>query len=420
MAELIPSILNYYHIDQQIGLGGMATVYQAYDTRNGRAVALKVVARTAMLDDRRLEDFRRESELMHTLRHPHILYAEDYGEAEGFTYIVMKLIENGTLANRLHGSPWPLQSAGKVIEHIGAALAFAHSQGVVHLDVKPSNILIDEAGDYLLADFGISKFLMAERSRKSIEVVGTPSYMSPEQCRGEPGDERSDIYSLGVVLYELITGRLPFSGATKEEVMRMQVQAPPAAPRRLNPQVPIAMHKVIERVLDKNPMDRYASVTDMIDAVTMAITQAPQGEQSQNAVVSPARTASSLPKPTEIATAVVPQPLDSEEPAVYVYDGSLDVVSQVFARAAPKTPEQARQQMQLRKESAAKDNEAAQQRSEHFQDIERQRAHTLVVQKQRQIRQERLMAIAVVILAAATGLYAVNELVRFLTELLSK
>jgi serine/threonine-protein kinase len=208
MESLIDRTLGGYNLTEELGMGGMATVYKAYQPRLERSVAMKVLDPAFITDDSDvLARFRREAKAIAALRHPNILTVYDYGEEEGLAYIVMEYVEGGTLKDRLEGEPFEPQRAVGLSIGVGRALAFGHDQGIIHRDVKPANILLPREDWPLLADFGLVKLQQARRAlTQAGMILGTPDYTSPEQALGEAADHRADIYALGVVLYEMITG----------------------------------------------------------------------------------------------------------------------------------------------------------------------------------------------------------------------
>jgi Tol biopolymer transport system component len=272
MEDLSGKQLGPYRVTAPLGEGGMASVYKAFQPAMDRYVALKILPRQFASDPEFIGRFRQEAKVLARLQHPHILPVFDYGEAEGYTYIVMPFISSGTLADCLYGQPLALQSIRTVISQVGDALDYAHSQGLIHRDVKPSNILIDERWNCLLTDFGITKIVASTASFTHMgSVIGTPAYMSPEQGTGGVIDNRSDIYSLGVVLYELATGRQPFSAETPIAVVYKHIQDPLPPPRLLNPNLPEAVERVIAKAMAKQPQNRYATARDMVAALQSAL-----------------------------------------------------------------------------------------------------------------------------------------------------
>ncbi len=261
-----------YQIVAPLGEGGMAAVYKAYQPGMERYVALKVLPRSYADDPQFLARFQREARLLAQLQHPHILPVFDFGQADSYTYIVMPFIQSGTLTDQLKGSPVSLARIRQVITQVGEALAYAHGRGLIHRDIKPSNILIDESGNCLLTDFGLARMVEdAVNLTSTGTIMGTPAYMSPEQGSGQKIDARSDIYSLGVVLFEMATGRVPYRAETPIAVVFKHVQDPLPPARSINPDLPEAVELVILKALAKNPEDRYQTAGDLVRAIQAAI-----------------------------------------------------------------------------------------------------------------------------------------------------
>ncbi len=272
MEDLTGKQLGPYRVVAPLGEGGMAAVYRAYQPGMDRFVAIKILPRHLASDPTFVGRFGQEAKLIAKLQHPHILPVFDFGQAEGYTYIVMPLVEAGTLTMTLQGQPLPLDRIRIIVSQIGDALDYAHAHGLVHRDVKPSNVLLDERGNCLLTDFGIAK--MVEGTSKFTAtggLIGTPAYMSPEQGAGETVDRRSDIYSLGVMLYEMATGRTPFNAETPVAIVIKHINDPLPPPRRLNPTLPESLERVILRALAKHPDDRFQTAADMVGALQAAL-----------------------------------------------------------------------------------------------------------------------------------------------------
>lgn len=272
MAELRPgSRLGQYTILEQIGQGGMATIFRARQEALGRDVAIKVLPAYLASDPEYLARFRREATAIAQLQHPNILPVFDFGEQDGLTYIVMLLAPSGqTLRDRL-GAPLPLGVAIPMINQVGSALQYAHEQGIVHRDVKPSNVLMGERDWALLSDFGIARMVQGATHLTRTGVgIGTPEYMSPEQAQGMPVDGRADQYSLAIILYQMLTGQLPFVAETPVGIVIQHITKPPPPPRSLNPEIPAEVEAVMLRALSKDPAERYPSIADFLDALGAA------------------------------------------------------------------------------------------------------------------------------------------------------
>lgn len=268
MEDLTGRQFGPYRIVEALGEGGMAAVYKAYQPGVDRYVAVKVLPRQLSNEEQFVKRFEQEAHLLANLQHPHILPVFDFGESEGYTYIVMPFIASGTLDDLLQGEPLPMADVQRIIGQVGDALDYAHAQGLVHRDIKPSNILLDPRGNALLSDFGIAK-LYEDTSQLTNTggIIGTPAYMSPEQGQGETIDNRSDIYSLGVVLYQLVTGRVPFSAETPIAVIVKHIQDPLPPPRALNSNISPAVERIILKALAKEPQDRFATAGAMVSTL---------------------------------------------------------------------------------------------------------------------------------------------------------
>jgi hypothetical protein len=278
MEDLTGRQFGPYRIIAPLGEGGMAAVFKAYHPGMGRYVALKVLPKQLAAEPEYMSRFEREARVLANLQHPHILAVFDFGEADGYTYIVMPYVESGTLDEFLQGSPLTLSQIRSVISQVGDALDYAHARGVVHRDIKPSNILLDERENCLLTDFGISKILEGTaRLTETGGIVGTPAYMSPEQGRGRPVDGRSDVYSLGIVLYEMATGRVPYTAETPIAVIFKHIEDPLPLPREVNPALPEAVENVILKAIAKQPEERFATAGEMVRALRAAIPEGGSG-----------------------------------------------------------------------------------------------------------------------------------------------
>jgi serine/threonine protein kinase len=272
MTNLIGKSLGRYHILEQLGEGGMAVVYKAYDTRLETDVAVKVIRTENILPsvlERALKRFEREAKSLAKLTHPNIVKVMDYGDYEGKPYLVLPYLPGGTLKKKL-GKPIPWQEAVEMLLPIAEALDYAHSQKMVHRDVKPANILLTERGQPMLTDFGIAKVLDIEETMDltgTSAAVGTPEYMAPEQATAKTADHRADIYALGIVLYEMITGRKPYTADTPMAVLIMHARDPLPRPSKFISGIPNAVEKVLIKALAKSPDNRYQSMAEMVTAL---------------------------------------------------------------------------------------------------------------------------------------------------------
>jgi serine/threonine protein kinase len=264
--HLVNAHLGQYHLIEIIGRGGMATVYKAHQTSLDRFVAVKVLTRT--LDPEFSLRFKREAYTIARLHHPNILAVYDYADQDGLLYLVMPCIDQGLTLQDLLDRPmepaWALRLMARVLD----ALDYAHQRGVIHRDVKPSNILITSSNWPVLADFGIAK-LMDESLHftQSGMIIGTAAYLAPEQATGQPIDGRTDLYACGIILYESLTGRVPFDATTPLGVMHQHVYDPPLPPRRIKPDLPESVEAVLLRALAKDPHDRYQTASELAAAL---------------------------------------------------------------------------------------------------------------------------------------------------------
>jgi len=275
MEDLTGRQFGGYQIVAPLGEGGMAAVYKAYQPAVDRYVAIKVLPRQYAADADFTARFQREARLLAKLQHPHILPVFDYGQTEGYTWLVMPFVPSGTLTDLLTGQPLPLPRIRQIISQIGEALSYAHTHGLIHRDVKPSNVLLDESGNCLLSDFGLAR--MTEGSLKLTmtgAVLGTPAYMSPEQGMGRPLDGRSDVYALGVILYEAVTGRVPYKAETPVAVIFKHISDPLPPARELNPAIPEPVERVLLKALAKRPEDRFQTAAEMVAVLQAAIPEA--------------------------------------------------------------------------------------------------------------------------------------------------
>ena len=253
-----------YEMVRHIARGGMAQVYLARDLLLDRPVALKVLFPELSVDQAFVERFRREAKAAANLSHPNIVSIYDWGQGGSTYYIVMEYVDGPTLSSVLRSGPLDPERAATVAASVAAALDFAHRRGVIHRDVKPGNVLIDDRGQVKVADFGIARAVgTSEDLTQTGSVMGTATYFSPEQAQGFHVDPRSDVYSLGVVLYEMTTGKPPFTGDNPVSIAYKHVKEPAPLPRSVNPAVPVALEAIIMKALSKEPEGRYQSAEDM-------------------------------------------------------------------------------------------------------------------------------------------------------------
>src|SRR6202035_5570154 len=256
---------NRYELTHLIARGGMAQVYRAMHRQLERPVALKVLFPELSVDRSFVERFRREAQAAANLSHPNIVPVFDWGEDSGAYFIVMEFIDGRPLSSILKtAGPLSADRAADIGSHVAAALGYAHKHGVIHRDVKPGNVLITDEGQVKVTDFGIARAINTEESlTQTGAVMGTATYFSPEQAEGIGVDSRSDIYSLGVVLFEMVTGRPPFLGDTPVAVASKHVREHPPAPREVNPGVPPDLEAIILKCLAKSADHRYATGDDL-------------------------------------------------------------------------------------------------------------------------------------------------------------
>ena len=264
-----------YKIVDVLGAGGMATVYRATQTNIEREVAIKVMAEAFSRQPDFVERFKREAELFAKLEHPHILPIYDYGDDDGYLYLVLRLMEGGSLERHVRRNTFDLPQIGKVIEQVGAALDYAHQRNVVHRDLKPNNILLDDFNNAYLMDFGIAKIISGVKLTATGTLLGTPAYMAPEMWKLDPIDGRSDIYSLGLMLYEILAGgELPFRGETPFQFMYAHLHEEVPSISQQFDSYTTEMDEVLLKATAKEPDDRYNTAAEMAEAFNTAIRNA--------------------------------------------------------------------------------------------------------------------------------------------------
>lgn len=315
MDNLVGQNLGRYHVIEPLGQGGMASVYKAFDTSLERNVAIKIIRsdkEEGTEQNEFLKRFQREAKALAQLDHPYILKVLDYGEQEGVPYLVMPFVQGGTLKQKM-GQPIPYREAATLLEPIAQALDYAHRRNIIHRDVKPANILISESNSPLLSDFGIAKIIESGESTQLTATgvgIGTPDYMAPEQWMGKV-DARTDIYSLGVVFFQMVTGRLPFMADTPAAVLIKHIQDPLPAARSFVPNLPEAVEQVLFKALAKEPENRYQNMGAFADALgklaigdQTTLVSAAQGMETVKASIPSSK--SDRQMETVLAPAVVP------------------------------------------------------------------------------------------------------------------
>ena len=262
-----------YEIVEQLGRGGMATVFKARHTVLERDAALKFLDLAFLEDPEFVKRFRHEARVIAGLDHPNIVPVFDFSEHDGLPYLIMKFVEGETLKVRLGRGRLTMAESAVMIRSIGSGLSYAHEQGVLHRDVKPSNVLLGRDGSIYLADFGLARIAASAQSTLSREfMIGTPQYISPEQARSEPNlDARTDIYSFGILIYELLVGQVPFDADTPISIIHDHLQTPPPRPSAKAPGISEDLDRAILRALAKDKKDRSASVDEMVNAVRQAM-----------------------------------------------------------------------------------------------------------------------------------------------------
>src|SRR5512146_1505843 len=272
-AQLQAGLAGQYALERELGRGGMATVFLAQDLKHKRPVALKLLL-PELAASLGAERFHREIEIAARLQHPHILTVLDSGEVAGQLWFTMPYVEGQSLRGRLRREQQlPVEDALRITREAASALDYAHEHGVVHRDIKPENILLTRRGEVLVADFGIARALgTGEALTQTGMAMGTPAYMSPEQAAGGAVDGRSDLYSLGCVLYEMLAGEVPYTGPTAQAIVAKRFSDPVPSVRRVRPSVPEAADLALQRALAMVPADRFTSAFDFAQALQQVVT----------------------------------------------------------------------------------------------------------------------------------------------------
>ena len=324
---LIDSVFDgRYRIIRKLGAGGMANVYLAEDQELGRRVAIKILDDRHAADDSFIERFRREAKNAAGLSHPNIVSIYDRGEAEGTYYIAMEYLSGRSLKELMVSrGPTPIGIAIDYTRQMLAALGFAHRNGIVHRDIKPHNVVVDADGRLKVTDFGIARS-GASQMTEAGSIIGTAQYLSPEQARGAPVDQRSDVYSVGIVLYEMLTGKVPFTGDTPLEIAMKHLSEVPVPPSELRDDVPEDLDLVALRALAKDPEDRYQTAAEMdadLARIQRGLAVSSETTDAATAVLAGAGISNAptiiAPRPTQVAPAQPPPP--TPPAAYYGYEG---------------------------------------------------------------------------------------------------
>jgi tRNA A-37 threonylcarbamoyl transferase component Bud32 len=271
MSDLTGQRLGQYQILARVGKGSVSTIYKAYQPKLDRFVAVKVLSPHVVDEEGFLERFTQEARAVAQLDHPNIVPVYDFDQVGDIAYIVLKYVESGTLRSMMTGKPLELDLVVDIITQVGLALGYAHRHDVIHRDVKPSNILVGEGRWALLTDFGLAKILGGGRQLTRSGVgMGTPDYMAPEQAQGLAGDGRADLDSLGVMLYEMVTGRVPFEAESSMAVVVKHITESPPSPGLFNPELRPAVEQVILTAMEKDPSARFQTAEKMVTALVCA------------------------------------------------------------------------------------------------------------------------------------------------------
>ena len=302
-----PEKIGIYEVKSELGRGGMATVYRAYDPRFEREVAVKVLPRELLHADPQFRlRFEREAKIIAQLEHSAIVPVYDVGEADGQPYFVMRYMTGGSLSERIKAGIMTVEEAARILGIIAPGLDEAHSKGIIHRDIKPSNILFDRRENPYISDFGIAKLSQAQAGNVTgSAIIGTPAYMAPEQAQGDEIDGRADIYSLGIILYEMLTGKQPYEADTPMAVAIKHITDPVPHILNANPKLPEGMETIIQITMAKSKNDRYATSVDM----TNALRDLTRSNPTQ------LRTKVSVPRSTPVVSTPVSEPASAPKKA---------------------------------------------------------------------------------------------------------
>ncbi|MBE0671102.1 MAG: serine/threonine protein kinase [Anaerolineales bacterium] len=265
----IPEKIGRYIIKSELGRGGMATVYRAHDPSVDREVAIKVLPREMLHDPQFRSRFEREIKMVAALEHPSIVPIYDVGDEDGQPYFVMRYMTGGSLSDGIEKGKFSVQDTARIIEKIAKGLAYSHRKGIIHRDLKPDNILFDDNGDPFISDFGVAKLTESGGGLTGSGVIGTPAYMSPEQAQGNEIDSRSDVYGLGVIIYQMLSGQRPYSADTPMGVVVKHITEPVPEILNLIPNLPHEVDALIKTAMAKDRNQRYATTIDLAKALNL-------------------------------------------------------------------------------------------------------------------------------------------------------
>lgn len=279
MPEPVDRMMAHYRILRPLGQGGMGEVFLAEDTRLERRVAIKVLHAEVAADNERRLRFLREARAVAAISHPNVAQIHEIGQADGLVYLAFEYIDGETLSARMKRAPIPGEEQLNIALQVASALEEAHSKGIVHRDVKPANIMIDRKGRAKVLDFGLAKQVTSQAAHELQTqqglIIGTVSYMSPEQALGEEIDARSDIFSFGVVLYEMATGKKPFEGSSEMQTLARILQSPPEPFSVHGIEHPPGYERIVRKCLEKRREDRYASIGELLADIRALVQRAP-------------------------------------------------------------------------------------------------------------------------------------------------
>jgi serine/threonine protein kinase len=276
--DLHPPTPQGYELYEQIGEGGMGVVFRARQVKLDRIVAIKFLRAGVLANKMEQERFRREAKTLATIDHPNIIHVYDYGRIDSYDYCVTEFVAGGSLKTRMERRPWPESKATQLLETLARAVAAVHAKGIIHRDLKPGNVFLTPEGIPKVGDFGLARSASVPSMTGSGAIVGTPSYMAPEQIDGPETGITADVYALGIILYELLTGQVPFPGTTPQQTFDMIRTTAPKRPSGLN----AALVAICMKCLEKNPGDRYASANELADALSAIIPSLDPIVQSDN------------------------------------------------------------------------------------------------------------------------------------------